>query len=148
MFNKVFYSVIATLLLLALPASATWDVVPGSGNDDCSFPRYIICYSDLTSDTTSGTINTAICENWSFHWISDIAATSYDTTVNVRWSLSSTESVNTSEIVNNATLTGDPSTGLDVLAGYDAPWLYLDIAVYSASDTGRGALQCFQRARN
>ena len=144
MFKQTLFASLVAFLLLVVPAKA-WDVVPGSAADDCTFDAgYNLCFVDLASDTFSTMMNTNICENWSFHWISLITGTTHLNTVNVRWSIASTIHVNTSGIANNTTLTGDPATGLDVLAGYDAPWVYLDIAVYTAG-TGRGSLQCFKR---
>jgi hypothetical protein len=136
------------ILAVMLPGKAlatSWVITPG-GSDSCNFNAgQRVCFVDLASDTTSDMIDTRLCENYSFHWISNIAATSHDNDVVVRWSLSPTVSANTSEISNNATLTGDPATNLDVLAGYDAPWLYVDVTTYT-SGTGRGSLQCFKRA--
>jgi len=134
------------LLLFAAPALAesTWDLTPGSGNNDCNFASFSTCFSDFDADENSPVLDTRMCENWSAHWVSNIAATTHLNTINLRWSVASTASANTSGIVNNATLTGDPSTGLDVLAGYDSPWLYADIAAHTAG-TGRLAVQCFKR---
>jgi len=154
MFNRKLFAWVAALLMIpgiAL-AEASWDIVAGSGDGLCSFTGgttgrggYSICYAEFDADENSAVIDTSICENWSLHFISDIDDTTYDTTINARWSISATASANTSEIVDNKTLTGDPATGLDVLAGYDSPWLYIDVASYSAGDTAQVALQCFKR---
>ena len=138
------------LLLVLLPATAwaqaVWDITPGTEKGTCDFYAGVdVCFADFDADESSLVINTRVCENWSARWISNIAATSHDNDITVRASVSPTASVNTSSIVNNATLTGDPSTGLDVLAGYDSPWVYADITTYT-SGTGRLSLQCFKRA--
>ncbi len=144
MFKYRFFAIFAALLLLAVPANAGWDVVPGSGEGDCSFDKgYSICFADFSSTSTSGIMNTNICENYTAHWISNIASQAHANTIVIRWSIAATESVNTSEIANNTTLTGDPATGLDVLAGYDAPWIYASATM--SSGTGRLAVQCFKR---
>jgi hypothetical protein len=136
----------AGLILFAAPAAAesTWDVKPGSGSGGCNFAQFHTCFSDFGENENSPMLDTGVCENWSAHWMSKIAATTFENTINIRWSISPTVSANTSQIVENKTLTGDPSTGLDVLAGYDSPWLYADIAVYDAG-TGRLVVQCFKR---
>jgi len=137
-------------LVFLLPAAAladtTWDITPGSGKGNCDFYRGIdVCFADFDEAEATPVLNTSVCENWSAHWLSNIADQSHDNEITVRWSLSTTASVNTSEIVNNTTLTGDPSTGLDVLAGYDAPWIYAVVTTHT-SGTGRLAVQCFKRA--
>lgn len=136
--------IVLVLLLLAAPATAAWDKSPGGGDGNCNFLTSFVCYADLGSDTTTGIINTHLCENMSAHWISNIAATSHDNDITVRWSIADTESVNTSAIVEDSTLTGDPSTGLDAIYGFDAPFVYGDITTYT-SGTGRLALHCFRR---
>ncbi len=135
-------------LLFAAPAwsETVWDITPGTGKGACDFRRGIdVCFADFDDAEASVTIYTAVCENWSARWISNIAATSHDNVLTVRASVSPTASVNTSEIVNNALLTGDPATDLDVLAGYDAPWIYAVVTTHTAG-TGRLSLQCFKRA--
>ncbi len=149
MHTKYLLTLIAALLLLAAPAAAdsTWELIPGNTDNNCSFASfYSTCFSDFDADENSPILDTRMCENYSIHFNSDTLGTTYDTTINARCSLSPTVSANTSEIVNNATLTGDPSTGLDVLAGYDCPWLYFDIASHSANDVARVSVQCFKRA--
>ncbi len=130
-------------LLLASVASAAWDSAPGSGLGNCTFLKYQVCYADLSSSTTTGIINTHICENISAHWVANIASTAHTNTIQVRWSAADTESANTSEIVKNATLTGDPATDLDALYGFDAPFVYGDATI--GAGTGRLALHCFRR---
>jgi len=132
-------------LLLTTTASAAWDRSPGSGLGDCNFLQSVVCYADLASDTTTGIINTHLCENMTAHWVSNIADETHDNDITVRWSIANTESVNTSGIVKNATLTGDPATDLDVIYGFDAPYVYGDITTYT-SGTGRLALHCFRRS--
>ena len=148
MFRHKLLAWVVPILLLAGPAfgaTATWDVVPGSEAGDCSFTRLNTCFIDLDgTPDNSTTINTSMCENWSFHWVSNIALTTHLNSVNVRWSVSATASANTSAIVNNTELDGDPSTDTDVLAGYDAVWVYIDEATWNTG-TGRGSLQCFKR---
>ena len=140
-------------LLVAAPAFSAevgWDFTPGDTSNragTCTFDKTNICYADFdTVNDTTGIINTQTCENWSAHWDAEIAATTHLSTLNVRWSMVDTESVNTSEIVNNATLTGDPATGLDVLAGYDSPYVYA-VFINDNGGIGRLSLQCFDRAR-
>ncbi len=140
-------------LLLAVPAGAAevgWDITPGDTSvlaGTCTFAKTNICYADLNAATdTTGILDTRSCENWSAHWIAEIANENNTKTLQVRWSMADTESVNTSEPVNNVTLTGDPATGLDVLAGYDSPYLYADVIV-DTGDVGRLSVQCFDRAR-
>jgi hypothetical protein len=135
-------------LLFASPAFAAtvWDITPGSGEGDCEFHRGIdVCFADFDAAEATAIINTHVCENWTARWISRIDAETHDNDVTLRASISPTASVSTSAIVNNATLTGDPSTGLDVLSGYDSPWLYAVVTTHT-SGTGRLALQCFKRA--
>jgi hypothetical protein len=139
----------AGLVLLAAPAAAqsVWTLKPGGTTANCSFASaYSTCFTVLDADESSAVLDTRMCENYSVHFNSDTLAETFATTVNVRCSLSPTASDNTSTIVNNATLTGDPSTGLDVLAGYDCPWIYLDVAAHSANDVARASVQCFKRA--
>ena len=135
-------------LLVSAPAWAdtVWDITPGTEKGTCEFFRGVdVCFADFDTTEASAMINTSICENWSARWISNIAAPSYDNHITIRASVSPTVSVNTSEIVNNTTLTGDPSTDLDILAGYDAPWVYAVVTTH-AGGTGRLSLQCFKRA--
>jgi hypothetical protein len=135
-------------LLFAAPsyADTVWDITPGTAKGTCEFGRGIeVCFADFDSAEASAVIYTALCENWSARWISKIDDETHSNEITVRASLSPTASVNTSMIVNDATLTGDPSTGLDVLAGYDAPWVYAVVTTHTAG-TGRLALQCFKRA--
>ena len=149
MHTKYLLTLIAALLLLAAPAAAqsVWDLAPGGTAKPCSFSSfYSTCFSDFDADENSEMLDMRMCENYSVHFNSDTLGTTYDTTINVRWSVAEAVSANTSEIVNNATLTGDPSTGLDVLAGYDAAWIYIDVVNYSASDVARVSVQCFKRA--
>jgi hypothetical protein len=139
----------ATLLLLALPAMATapsWDIVPGSYDGLCSFDRYDICFTDFDADTTTPILDMRKCENYTVHFQSDTKADgTFDTTAQVYWNVSGTVSADTSEVVDNTTLTGDPSTGYDVLAGYDAPWIWIDITAFGATDQARAAVQCWKR---
>ena len=140
----------ALILALLLPATAladtVWDITPGTGKGSCDFSHGVsLCFADFDAAEASAIIYTDLCENWTAHWISRIDAETHDNEITVRWSISPTANVNTSEIVNNATLTGDPATGLDVLAGYDAPWIYAVVTTHTAG-TGRLALQCFKRA--
>jgi hypothetical protein len=136
-------------LFLAAPAWAdtvVWDITPGTEKGACDFRRGIdVCFADFDDAEASVTIYTAVCENWSARWISNIDDTSHDNVLTVRASVSHTASVNTSEIVNNAFLTGDPADDLDVLAGYDSPWLYAVVTTH-VTGTGRLSLQCFKRA--
>jgi len=146
--NKELLTLVAALIWIAAPAAAesVWVTQPG-GTQPCSFASFLsMCFSDFDADENSPLLNTSMCENWSVRFNSDVEATTYDTTINVRCSLGTTVSANTSEIVNNATLTGDPSTGLDVLAGYDCPLIYIDVASYSSGDDARVSVQCFKRA--
>ena len=140
----------AALLLLALPAAAvsTWDIIPGTSNSlqPCSFIRHDICFSDFDADEASPILDTRKCENYTIHFQSDtLADGTFDTTVNIFWNVSGTVDANFSEIVDNKTLTGNPATGLDVLAGFDAPWIYADIANYAALDNARVSVQCWKR---
>ena len=145
MLNKLLASM-ATLLLLALPAWAesTWDIVPGDAGGLCSFDRYDICFTDFDATENSPILDMRKCENYTVHFNSNITDTDFLNTLTVRWSVSETASVNTSEIVNNSTLTGSPATGLDVLAGYDAPWIYL-VGTINDTDTARASVQCWKR---
>jgi hypothetical protein len=148
MFRTTLLACFTALLLLALPAAATapsWDISPGSYDGKCSFDRYDICFSDFDDDVTTPILDTRKCENYSVHFISDTLDTTYDTTINIRWSNSATVSANTSEVVDNLTLTGNPAAGLDVLAGYDAPWIYADIVNHETADVARIAVQCWKR---
>lgn len=141
-----------TMLVLAAVAPSTaladtvWDVTPGSSLGDCNFKgsNNRVCFADFDADEVSAILDTRECENYSVYWDSLITGTTHLNTINIRRSISPTASANTSMILNNATLTGDPATGLDTLAGYDGPWLYADIAVHTAG-TGRLAVMCFKR---
>ena len=158
------------ILLLALRAAAesTWDIAPGDSDPlkTCSFTRHDICFSDLDeTDETTPILDMRKCENYTVHFLSDtladgtfdttiniywnvsdtLADGTFDTTINIFWNVSGTVDANFSEIVENKTLTGNPATGLDVLSGFDAPWIYADIAVHSASDVARISVQCWKR---
>ena len=142
--------VLPLLLLLVLPAAAesTWDIAPGDSDPlkTCSFIRHDICFSDFDADESSPILDMRKCENYSIHFQSDTGADgTFNTTANVFWNVSGTVDANASEIVDNKTLTGNPATGLDVLAGYDAPWIYVDIANFSAGDNARVSVQCWKR---
>ena len=148
MHTKIILTFIAALLLFAAPAVAesTWETTPGGTLNNCSFASlFSTCFSDFDADENSPMLDVRPCENFSAFWVSNIAATTHLNTINIRRSVASTVSANTSAIINNATLTGDPSTGLDVLSGYDGPWIYADIAAHTAG-TGRLVVQCFKRA--
>jgi hypothetical protein len=150
MYARKLFTLIATLLLFALPAAAEapWTLAPGIATEgNCTFSStFTTCFAEFDANENSVIMDTRICENYSVHYISDVDADgTFATTANVMCSLSPTLSANTSEIVNNATLTGDPSTGLDVLAGYDCPWVWIDIATLDPGDIARVSLQCFKR---
>jgi hypothetical protein len=132
---------------LAAAGTEPWVITPG-GSDECEFSAgHTTCFVDFDhADDLSEMMDMRTCENYSFHWNAIITAETHTNTVNVRWSVLPTAGVNTSTIVNNATLTGDPATDLDVLAGYDAAWVYVDSVVWAAAGTGRGVLQCWKRA--
>jgi len=143
---KLWMMILAVLLPVEVFAESTWDAQPGTGNGDCNFKAgHIVCFSDFDEDESSPILDTRICENWTTTWVSNIAATSHDNDITVRWSIAPTASVNTSGIVENLTLTGNPATGHDRLVGYDSIWLYADITTYT-SGTGRLAVHCFRRA--
>jgi len=138
-------SLLITLLLLwPLSATAVWDVVPGSGAGDCVFATYNKCFSDLASDTTTGIIDTSMCENITAHWVSNIAAATHLNHIDIRVSIAANESANTSYILKGIKLTGNPIGDRAAHRGFDAPWVYGDINTYTAG-TGRLALQCFKR---
>jgi hypothetical protein len=141
------------ILAVLLPCGAfaaetsTWDITPGSGAGDCVFKAgHSACYADLdTASESTPTLDTRICENWTATWVSNIAATSHDNDVTVRWSISPTASVNTSGIIDNITLTGDPATARDRIVGTDAIFAYAALTTY-VTGTGRLAIQCFRQA--
>ncbi len=138
-------------LLLAVPAGAVgWDFSPGdtgSRAGACTFKQTNICWADFTTDEeTTDILDTRICENWTAHFDSRLLSEVHDNAVQVRWSMDGVVGVNTSAVVNNATLTGDPATGLDVLAGFDSPWLYVQMKT-DAGGTARISIQCFARGR-
>jgi len=148
MFKINLIALVAALLLWAIPASAqtTWDLTPGGGDGLCSFDRYDICFADFDADEQTPILDMRKCENFSVHFQSDtLADGTFDTTIQIFWNVSGTVDANASEVINNTTLTGNPATGLDVLAGYDAPWIYGDIAAYGAGDNARIAVQCWKR---
>ena len=137
-------------LLLALSAAAesTWDIAPGDSDplNTCSITRHDICFSDFDADETSPILDMRKCENYTVHFLSDtLQDGTFDTTINIFWNVSGTVDAKFSEIVDNKTLTGNPATGLDVLAGFDAPWIYADIANLAASDVARISVQCWKR---
>ena len=146
---KLLMLILAALLPIEALAAETsvWDVKAGSAAGGCTFSAgWAVCYADLDAASESAPpIDTRLCENWSATWVSNIAATSHDNDITLRWSISDTASVNTSGIVDNKTLTGDPATSLDRLQGSDSIWLYPVVTTYT-SGTGRLALHCFQRA--
>jgi len=127
--------------------TSKWDINPGTDLGDCTFKAgWAVCYADLDEASESTpTLDTRRCENWTATWVSNIADTTHDNDVQIRWSISETASVNTSGIVDNATLTGDPATDSDRLLGYDSVYLYAALSTYT-SGTGRLAIHCFQRA--
>jgi hypothetical protein len=141
------------ILAVLLPCEAfaaetsVWDATPGTGNGDCDFKAgHLVCFADLdTADESTPPLDTRLCENWSATWVSNIAATTHDNDITIRWSIAPTASVNTSGIIDNWTLTGDPATNKDRLIGYDSPWLYV-VAAASWSGTGRVAIHCFRQA--
>jgi hypothetical protein len=146
---KVFKLLMLVMLVFApcaALADTVWDVTPGSGAGDCKFQgnNNRVCFADFDADEVSAMLNVAECENFSVYWDSLITGTSNLNTIQVRRSIASTASVNTSTIMGNITLTGDPATGLDVLAGYDGPYIYADIITHTAG-TGRLAVMCFKR---
>ncbi len=147
------FKLLMLLLAVFVPSAAlaaetsVWDIIPGSAAGDCTFEAgWPVCYADLdaTSESTP-TLDTRRCENWTATWVSNIAATSHDNDIQIRWSIAKAASVNTSGIVNNQTLTGDPSTSSDRLLGYDSVYIYALLSTYT-SGTGRLAIHCFQRA--
>ncbi len=141
------------ILAVLLPCEAfaaetsAWDATPGSGTGGCNFKAgHLVCFADLDASSESTPIlDTRLCENWTATWVSNIAATSHDNDVTVRWSIAPTASVNTSGIIDNWTLTGDPSTDKARLIGYDSVWLYAALTTYT-SGTGRLAIHCFRQA--
>jgi hypothetical protein len=134
---------LATILLAS--SAAAWDKEPGSGLDDCNFRSRHICFYDFTTDGVSPMLDTRECENWSAHFLSDVGATTHDSTVQIRWSLSPTVNANTSEVVDNITLDGDPAASTDSMRGYDSPWIYVDTNTGHAGggDISRISVQCF-----
>ena len=142
---KLWMIILAVLAPSGAFAESTWDRTPGSGTGDCIFASGdAVCFSDYDADESSPMLDTRLCENFTATWVSNIAATSHDNDITIRWSVAATASVNTSGIMQNLTLTGDPTTSLDRLLGFDAPWIYADITTYT-SGTGRLAIHCFKQ---
>jgi hypothetical protein len=144
------FRIIMLILAVLAPgiASATtpvWSRDPGGTTQNCSFDAgHRICYADFDATVNSPIIDTRVCENFTATWVGNVASEAHVNTANVRWSISETASVNTSGIIDNATLTGDPSTGLDRLIGFDAPWIY--VTSTNSAGTGRIAIHCFRKA--
>ncbi len=146
--SKIRNLLILILVLVAGPAVAAntaWDITPGglgTGNGACRFvSNNRVCFIDLDTLGTTPILDTRHCENITVKWDSDIATAVFDNDITVRWSNTNSVSANTSEIVVNATLDGNPVNGTDAIYGFDSPFTYLELTA-DAGGTGRASMQC------